>query len=121
MINIDVGLFLAHLIVTDNKIDIKTNNILMDYLKDEGDIRPEEFQQINDVIENNDDARPLDQVLRRLSDESSSEVKEIAMAIGLALCLHKGFLSTTEVAFFKSSRKVLGIEAPRFNLLKAEL
>lgn len=121
MINIDVGLFLAHLIVTDNKIDIKTNNILMDYLKDEGDIRPKEFQQINDVIENNDDVRPLDQVLRRLSDESSSEVKEIAMAIGLALCLHKGFLSTTEVAFFKSSRKVLGIEAPRFNLLKAEV
>ncbi|WP_426273743.1 hypothetical protein [Exiguobacterium sp. R-17] len=63
MISIDIGLFLAHLIVTDNKIDIKTNQILMDYLKDEGDITAEEFQRINDVIENNDDAQPLEQTL----------------------------------------------------------
>jgi len=121
LINIDVGLFLAHLIVTDNKIDIKTNQILMDYLKDEGDIRPEELQQINDVIENNDDVQPLEHVLRRLNEKSSTDDKEIAMSIGLALCLHKGFLSVTEVNFFKSSRKAFGITERRFNQLKSEV
>lgn len=121
MINIDIGLFLAYLIVTDNKIDIKTNQILMDYLKDESDITPEEFQRINDVIENNDDAQPLEQTLRRLKEKSSSEDKEIAMSIGLALALHKGFLSATEVDFFKTSRRVFGITERKFNQIKSEV
>lgn len=121
MLNVDVGLFLAHLIVTDNKIEIKTNRILIDFLENEGDICSEEFQEINNVIENNDNAQSLEQILTRLNGNSSTYDKDIALSIGLTLCLHKGFLSAPEIKFFEKSRKVWGISKKNFLQLKDEI
>ncbi|MHC9161500.1 GTPase [Exiguobacterium profundum] len=121
MLNINIGLFLAHLIVTDNKIDIKTNRILIDFLKSEGDICSEEFQEINNIIENNDNAQPLSQALKRLNDNGSTHDKETALSIGLTLCLHKGFLTASEIKFFENSRKTLGVSKKTFFQLKKEI
>ncbi|WP_426273745.1 hypothetical protein [Exiguobacterium sp. R-17] len=43
------------------------------------------------------------------------------MSVGLALALHKGFLSATEVDFFKISRRVFGITERKFNQIKSEV